>query len=604
MWAGGRKLDPTLEGNRTLLEELAKVVQEEDPSRPFYPTLDPLDFPAAPPLWGQLDRFLTAEKIWPLSEEWLAHGLRTADQERLQADYGASESGPEWACKAHLQQFAAYRRQVEADPRSFCLGPFNEPWPGMSPSLVDWWGVPRPSYYAVKRAVQSPAVWAILPRDRWQAGETLTAPVFARTDRPAVVAARLLKPDQTVVIERRFELPGGPEPTAQAAGPFQVGTVEWRIPSYQASGLFLLHLTLTEPPAPAGQAPPATPSQQSLYWLSVARPSPVTPQLRVLWAGEETPWRRTFWDHLRRQGVQVTVWADQPRDLAGYDVYVVPPPAAGPSLTAAELQTICEAVRNGAGLLLDGWAEEWDRSALGPALPCYPLSGSAPAPPGQVPNWTAPDHPILAGLDPQQMPRFAGGGLFSQRSGAASLMEWSPDRPLLVEGTYGRGRVLAFLTAPQDAPLVAAWPGREAFYAGAVGYLGKLPHLALRALVRGPVFHPFSELNRLPTVALEFTVEPRTIRVRTGRPQTLRLTVKNPTDHLVLLALLELRHLPAELRAHFQDNAFPLGSRETRTVEVTLSLSHRAFGALKIPCVLSGWKVEEKTVEVEVKLEG
>jgi hypothetical protein len=44
--------------------------------------------------------------------------------------------------------------------------------------------------------------------------------------------------------------------------------------------------------------------------------------------------------------------------------------------------------------------------------------------------------------------------------------------------------------------------------------------------------------------------------------------------------------------------------QETRTVDVTFTLSHRASGTQKVQCVLTGWKLEEKVMEVEVKMEG
>lgn len=62
-----------------------------------------------------------------------------------------------WVEMGHLLQARAYSVALEAhlDAQPFCMGSllwqFNEPWPGASWSIIDYYGARKPAYFAVKR---------------------------------------------------------------------------------------------------------------------------------------------------------------------------------------------------------------------------------------------------------------------------------------------------------------------------------------------------------------------------------------------------------------------------------------------------------------------
>jgi len=670
-WVGGSGLDLKIEANRQLIQKLADLIAHHDPGRLFQETgatqgqehfwfaQEPLETPdqvawnavtfehgepfTAPPPWSDLQRFIDDQGLWPLSDVWPFHGSRPEDQALAVADFGPSEEGRDLVRKMQLAQAARYQHTVErfrahqpstvnrqpstvnrqpstvnrqpstvttlqpTGPGGFFLWAFNDTWPSISPSLVDWYGRPKPSYYAVRRALDPLVVLAVLPKTQWLAGEELTAEIYARADNAAVATARLLKTDRTLVHEAKFEV--------QAAGEsvdFHVGTFRYSIPPYQGDTLWLLELTLAAPPAQPGEPePPPVTLRQNLYWLSVTHQQTAPATWKILWIGDVPPALQPLFAHLRRNGVEVVPAAAAPRDeqdhlkLDGYAVIVVrPEPEVGIApepLSATDLVSLADAVRQGTGLLFDGPSRLMDQAPLDQAAPVY-LPQTEVARGEFELTFPAEGHPVLAGLDPRRMPRASEAGSWDKKASATVLAQLGQGQPLLIEGALGKGRVLAFLPTPAYRAQLLAWEGRQRLYAGMLGYLAKLPHAAFQSLIQAPTLHAFGDLAALPPVKPELTVEPTSVTVTPGTEQALRLTVKNPTDHLILMTDLELQGVPDPLRTYFSDNDFPLWPKQTHAVDVTFTLPQRASGTHKIKAVVGGWNVEKAEVEVEVNM--
>jgi uncharacterized membrane protein len=96
---------------------------------------------------------------------------------------------------------------------------------------------------------------------------------------------------------------------------------------------------------------------------------------------------------------------------------------------------------------IDGRAR-WRRTPVEEALPVtiLPHDDRLEVPEGFAPVVTAPAHPILAGL-PADWPLLLGANEIAAKPGAevlARLPDGEGGHPLLVAGTHGRGRTLAW----------------------------------------------------------------------------------------------------------------------------------------------------------------
>lgn len=94
------------------------------------------------------------------------------------------------------------------------------------------------------------------------------------------------------------------------------------------------------------------------------------------------------------------------------------------------------------------------------------------APEGVTPTVVLPDHPLMAGLEPM-WPPLLGYNRIQSKSGATVVARVGND-PLMVVGTFGQGRAMAFASdcGPHWAPPgFVAWPGYARLWANAIGWL-------------------------------------------------------------------------------------------------------------------------------------
>lgn len=671
LWIGGSGLNPDTPGNRRVLARLAQVVAQQDPRRPFQPVaaetgVDTFWFPQTGPtpyqtFWTAVSLYnlpavlaapfapgqFLRDKLWPFSARWEAHGARPEATVPVWSDYGPAHDAADYVRKTQLAQATAYRRWLDLRhaqaasakftppnetsliqghiPHSalsnFVLWRLNDPWPCFSPSLVDWYGVPKPGYYMVKRALRRPYLFAVSERTQWTAGEEFTADVCLwpeGTGEEQTVTATLLRTDLTVLHRETYTLSAAQN--QPRATPQPLGTLRWRIPDYFPETTLLLRLTL-EAPAEAPEMIPPYPEEEefygerevgpgpsplvfqadNLYWFGVAPRRYLTARLRVLWAGAEGPGRRELWAYLERCGVLVSSWKAGANPV-GYHALVLGETADGQvPFTEAEQEQIQRVVESGTGLLFDGALAWLAGTRLESLLPVYAYQPQTALGP-HAPKFLIPSHPVLTAVDPKAWPSSPASAYFELRSKATVLAELGTGLPLLVESAAGRGRVLAFLTTPAYRRTLLLWPERKKFYAALLGYLGKLPYTAFAELLQTQVRPPFAGLAELPEVDLEVSVTEPLSTLAPTAPLTFPITVENLTEDPVLQVVLSPRDLPSGVQALFSDNCFPLFPTQRKTVEVTLSLSRRAFGSAKIKVAIGGWKVKTETVEVRVEL--
>jgi beta-mannosidase len=186
IWCGGNEFSPRR--NAPLIDVLETAVAKHDPDRPFVPASPALgdshnwhvwhhsqppsayqhDKPTfasefglqAPPDIPTLRCFLSPEDVWPAGTAWAYHGAGLAKLERYAKPFHAGHASTldsfvkaSQRAQAHGLQIAIehYRRRKAGGCGGMALWQFNEPWPAISWSILDFYRQPKPAYQAVKR---------------------------------------------------------------------------------------------------------------------------------------------------------------------------------------------------------------------------------------------------------------------------------------------------------------------------------------------------------------------------------------------------------------------------------------------------------------------
>jgi exo-1,4-beta-D-glucosaminidase len=206
-------------------------------------------------------RFTPESLLWPLDTTYIEyHGeYNTGFQHvkklmRYADEFGPSTSTHDAIMKSELYQALAnsfnmeYCREHEFQNSGLLIWQFNDIWPCVSWSIVDWYGTPKPSYYYLKRAARPLHISADFERYRWMAGETFAADIYVVNDveGPGPGPGR---PDCTYEAKligaagKTIEESSGPVPTA-ASGPSKVGRVEFKIPAEMSGKTFFVSVRL------------------------------------------------------------------------------------------------------------------------------------------------------------------------------------------------------------------------------------------------------------------------------------------------------------------------------------------------------------------------
>jgi len=207
VWCGGNEFNPR--GNRAIVETLRDVVASEDGTRPFKPAspyrdeshnwrvwhrfanlrdykkdaspfLSEFGLQSAPNI-GSLEKFLPSEKIFPPNETWEYHHAELKKLERYAAPVSLRAKRSNLSSRqneiasshktllamtpveyvsvtqraqAHALQIAIehLRRGKARDAAGVAVWQLTDAWPAISWSVIDYYGVPKRAYYAMKRA--------------------------------------------------------------------------------------------------------------------------------------------------------------------------------------------------------------------------------------------------------------------------------------------------------------------------------------------------------------------------------------------------------------------------------------------------------------------
>ncbi len=540
--------------------------------------------PGAPPAdLGFLQRDAQAAEQqttpWPLTDWWRLHGGSETDLDEARAWLGPPRGEADLADLLTAWQTEVTSRQMAAANAAggaIYVAPLTESWPRIGGALLDHGGRPRPGLDVVRRHLASVGVHARLSRHLAQRGDLVTIEAYGRTGRtwlervPAPwrsIRTRILSLDGR--LQKSAEWPAGDQPP----GVDPVGRLVWEIDESIAPGAYLV---ITD--APGSRVEPDV-AVLGLYG------APVAAEAKVAALGGDARPRGFAWL--------------EPAEAANAEAWYLAPGAAQ-APTSEQTAAMLARVRAGAGLLVEGPPEWLADSPLAEALPAAPAIGR-PEPvrtPAQ-PEAVLPDHPALAGLV-GALPQTAGGEYQELAPGAETILAYGPQRPLLVEGRYGQGRVLLLVTSPEMRRRLAFWEPRERFVTGLLAYVARLPHGAVKRLLSLRQEQPLAALRDLPPAPLKLTWTNAPLRLAGGRGEAREIRLRNDGATPMMRLMLRVSDAPGGVATSLSRTALTLLPGEERTVVLTARPRRRAAsGNLRLTA--DGWGVRPASVDLPVE---
>ena len=214
LYCGGNEFSPTR--NSKMLTRISRVVRSIDPDRIFLPASpargdshnwyiwhgfgnireyrdDMCQFASefglqAAPSPDSLRKFLSEKGLWPRGKEWEYH---KAQLEKLDRYAGSTKDSPDlekYVEKTQRMQAFALQTAIEHYRRRKyeCSGTifwqFNEPWPAISWSVVDYYRKPKLAYDKIKEVYNPVLVSLLYELRRYSAGEVMPIEVWIVND--------------------------------------------------------------------------------------------------------------------------------------------------------------------------------------------------------------------------------------------------------------------------------------------------------------------------------------------------------------------------------------------------------------------------------------
>ncbi len=282
-WCGGNEFDPDDVGSKAVIDALGDMLARLDPQREFhraspykgddhywgvwhglqpytrYRIVRPFRSEAGVNAFPVVEDFLkfTPEKFqWPMDSIYMEyHGehntgfLHLQKQMRYVDEFGPPATIQDLIAKSQLYQALAtsfnmeFCRSHKFQNSGLLIWQYDDIWPCISWSLVDWYGTPKAAYYFLKRASSPIHVSADYERYLWKAGETFAADVHLLNDTqsPAqgyAYSIKLITPDGKTLAEKSGSA------QAEANRSATVGRMEYPIPADAAGRSFFVVVEL------------------------------------------------------------------------------------------------------------------------------------------------------------------------------------------------------------------------------------------------------------------------------------------------------------------------------------------------------------------------
>lgn len=605
LWCGGNEFYPDAVGTEELVDMLAEVVAEECPGIAFHraspyrgddhnwgvwhglqPHTAYLHFTPfrseagmqAPPVVESLKRFLPESDLYPPGYGWTYHKGVPSKMDPYAQEWGAAPTLNGYVNRVQLAQAAADRFNLEVCRSrrwrtSGCLlWQFNEPWPAICWSLVDYYGTPKPAYYYFKRSASPIALVAEYDKYVLQPGEQLQ--VRLRLDNLSAnalgnvrIVARLADGRREL---KRFER----TVATRADGVSDSLVVRWDVPEEPpCSALLLLAQAFTLD----GKL-----IAHNAYEFAIEFTRKFDHGARVLMLSDSKSESQELAAQLGRWGIDVdlvtpgfngiTLSPGRGEDIAAlYDaIWIEAAPDMGEAIGARQMDVIADAVSRGVGIVMDGGpggvgTESFAGTSIERIMPVV-MASNKTVDQDIVRDSIQTDHPVLRGLHVGELRSVRGANVLTPRAGAQVLIALADGSPLLVEGTHGRGRCIAYaapLCGGADAD--TQWPDIHAFCARLIAYAAKLPDDQIQQIISAA-----AGLDGLPPASLAVKPPAGKVAATVGRETDIPITIINTGDTIAHFVRLRLDGLPEGVVAFFEDNYFILEAGRKKTVVVAL----------------------------------
>ncbi len=216
LYCGGNEFSPRR--NEPVVEVIRRVVNTLDPQRPFFEASpragdthnwfvwhnfanpytyehDTSQFVSefglqAPPHEESLRQFLPEAALWPPGKLWALHGAQLDKLERYAKPMGAYAdlrgliAASQRAQAQGLQIAIEHARRRKPKCSGVMFWQFNEPWPAISWSVVDFFRRPKLAYETVRRCYAPVLASVCYPRRRYWPGDTVPLAVWIINDTP------------------------------------------------------------------------------------------------------------------------------------------------------------------------------------------------------------------------------------------------------------------------------------------------------------------------------------------------------------------------------------------------------------------------------------
>jgi beta-mannosidase len=221
-WCGGNEFDPDDMGSKSVIDSLAGLLKKFDPQREFhraspymgddhywgvwhglepytkYHVVRPFRSEAglnAPPVLENYIKFTPPDLLWPPDTTFIEyHGESGSTFQHLKKlmryanEFGEPSNIGELITRSQLYQALGneydmeFCRSNKFKNSGFLVWQYDDIWPCLSWSIVDWYGTPKPAYYFMKRASRPIHISADFERYLWKAGETFKTDIYLLND--------------------------------------------------------------------------------------------------------------------------------------------------------------------------------------------------------------------------------------------------------------------------------------------------------------------------------------------------------------------------------------------------------------------------------------
>ena len=504
LWCGGNEFNPDNQANRELIDVLDKLCKALDGTRPFHraspyggdvhdwsvwhgsaPYTNYRQFTVfrseaglqSPPPQEDLLRFLSTSGIFPPSQEWSYHLADARKIEMYAKQYGRTSDLNNLVKKAQLAQAITYQFNLDSCLKNIwrnsgCLiWQFNDPWPNISWSMVDWYGNPKPSLYWFKKA-SSPLNLAIdYDKTTLRVGESLNIGIYGinlTTKRENCQAEFTIASPRNILKRLSKNISFPPQQSTK------LWSFNFQIPQDYKEGVVFLITRVKKD----GKI-----ISEKIYPIPVMRvrgfSKPIKALVILSTLGREAEEWREIRDWLLPFGVKLDVVStDSLPHLEGYDCFILgESEGIGKKLSRQAMERIADLVRSEKGLLLDGGWNAYAEGGLKGTIveeisPFIMRENSLREHLKLGIIVKSAQHPVLHGLSFSPI-SIGGYNEEEVKEGTKVLLSLSNDSPLLAENEYGKGKCLAYTSGLRGgwAGEMRSWDKYPLFLARLLGYL-------------------------------------------------------------------------------------------------------------------------------------